>query len=55
MRWRAPRPTQKEIRPLNKDQAMQLLKAAREHRFEALLTMAVATGMRRGELLGLRW
>lgn len=50
-----PRPTQKEIRPLNKEQAMQLLKAAREHRFEALLTMAVATGMRRGELLGLRW
>ena len=48
-----PRPSQHEIRPLNKDQAMQLLNAAREHRFEALLT--VATGMRRGELLSLRW
>ncbi len=50
-----PRPCQHEIRPLNKDQAMQLLKAAREHRLEALLTLAVATGMRRGELLSLRW
>jgi integrase len=32
-----------------------LLRAALEHKLEALLTVAVAAGMRRGELLGLHW
>jgi len=32
-----------------------LLLAARGERFEALYVLAVSTGMRKGELLGLRW
>ena len=50
-----PRPVQHEIQPLTKEQAQRLLQAARAHRLEALLIMALATGMRRGELLSLRW
>ncbi len=44
-----------EIQLLTKEQAQQLLRTARGHRLEALFTVALATGMRRGELLGLRW
>ena len=33
----------------------QLLEAARGDKFEALYVLAVTTGMRRGELLGLKW
>jgi integrase len=44
-----------EIQPLTKEQAQRLLQVARGHRLEALLTLALATGMRRGEMLGLRW
>src|SRR5207248_2815667 len=50
-----PRPERHEISPLTKEQAVQLLQAARHHRLEALLTLTVATGMRRGELLALCW
>jgi integrase len=32
-----------------------LLETARGHRLEALLTLALTTGMRRGEMLALRW
>lgn len=32
-----------------------MLKAAHDHKLEALLTVALTTGMRRGELLGLHW
>lgn len=51
----APRPTKKEIRPLTPDQARILLDAARGDRFEALYVVAITAGLRRGELLGLRW
>ncbi|HHX40694.1 MAG TPA: site-specific integrase [Armatimonadetes bacterium] len=34
---------------------MQLINAARGDRFEALYTLALLTGMREGELLGLAW
>ena len=44
-----------EIQPLTVEQAHQLLAAARGHRLEALFTLALATGMRRGELLALKW
>jgi integrase len=44
-----------EIQPLTKEQAQKLLQVARGHRLEALLPLALATGMRRGEMLGLRW
>ncbi|GAC1656448.1 MAG: site-specific integrase [Ktedonobacteraceae bacterium] len=50
-----PRLARNEIKPLNREQARQLLDAAHEHRMEALLTVALATGMRRGEILGLHW
>ncbi|HEX9134727.1 MAG TPA: site-specific integrase, partial [Ktedonobacteraceae bacterium] len=50
-----PHPVKHEIHPLTKEQALQLLEAAQGDRFEALLTLVVATGMRRGELLALRW
>jgi integrase len=44
-----------EIQPLTDEQAHKLLEAAQGHRLEALLVLALTTGMRRGELLGLRW
>jgi integrase len=50
-----PVPKRHEIQPLTLEQAQRLLQAAREHKLETLLTLALATGMRRGELLGLRW
>ncbi len=50
-----PRIVSREVTPLTLEQAQALLKSVREHRLEVLLTMAVVTGMRRGELLALRW
>ncbi len=52
---KAPTPTPKEMRPLSADEARRLLEAARGDRLEALYVLAVHTGMRRGELLGLKW
>ena len=50
-----PRIVSREVIPLTLEQAHMLLSSVREHRLEVLLTMAVVTGMRRGELLALRW
>lgn len=50
-----PRIVSREAVPLTLEQAHILLESVREHRLEALLTMAVVTGMRRGELLALLW
>jgi integrase len=50
-----PAATRHEIETLSKEQAQRLLEAAKGHRLEALLTVALATGMRKGELLALRW
>jgi integrase len=52
---KAPRPKKKEIRPLSSEQARAFLEAARGDRFEALYVLAVHCGLRKGELLGLRW
>jgi len=41
--------------PLYAREAPQLLEAARGDRLKALFGLAVHTGMRRGELLGLKW
>lgn len=49
-----PRPKDKEINPLNKNDAVRLLAAAQDDPWEALYRMAVMTGMREGELLGLK-
>jgi integrase len=50
-----PRLVKQEIQPLTADQARRLVEAARGHRIEAVLVLAITTGLRRGELLALRW
>jgi integrase len=50
-----PKPRAEEMKPLDRDQAKRFLDAARGHRHEALFVLAISTGMRVGELLGLRW
>ena len=44
-----------EIKALSSEQARALLAAARGERNEALYVVAVHTGLRQGELLGLKW
>ena len=50
-----PRPERKERSTLNLDQARFFLESARDDKWEALYVLAIQTGMRRGELFGLRW
>jgi integrase len=50
-----PRPVRKEIKPLSREQARRLLEAARGDALYAFYVLAVTTGMRNGELLGLQW
>jgi integrase len=52
---KAPRPAPEEMRPLSEQQARVFLEAAAGSDFEALYVLAITTGLRRGELLGLRW
>ncbi len=49
---RAPRPT---MQVLTADQVARLFDAAANDRFHALYVLAVTTGLRQGELLGLEW
>jgi integrase len=50
-----PRSEPHQVQPLTPEQAQLLLQKVREHHLEAVLTLALATGMRKGEMLGLRW
>jgi integrase len=50
-----PRVCTPEMQPLSPAQARTLLAAAESTRLEALYVLAVTTGMRQGELLGLGW
>jgi integrase len=50
-----PKFRRKEMKTLNGSQVQDLLQAVRGSRFEALYLLAVSTGMREGELLGLKW
>jgi len=50
-----PRKVKPEIAPLSLEQAQRFKQHIRGHRLEVLIMMAVVTGMRRGELLSLRW
>jgi integrase len=50
-----PRMRHHEMTTLSEEQAATLLSAAEGDRFEALYVLALATGMRLGELLALRW
>jgi integrase len=52
---KAPQPEKKEIKPLCPKQARTLLEEVKGDRLEALYVLAVSTGMRQGELLGLKW
>ena len=48
-----PRP--RRFEPLTTSEARQLLATAQGHRLHALFDLALRTGLRKGELLGLRW
>jgi integrase len=50
-----PRVERKEIQALAPDEATKLLAAAAGTRLHAPVFLALATGLRRGEVLGLRW
>ena len=50
-----PRMEQKEIRPLDDEQAAALLQAVKGGRLELLVSVALFTGCRLSELLGLTW
>lgn len=50
-----PRVHRAEITVLSPDEVRTLIAATRGDRWEALITVALATGMRQGELLGLKW
>jgi len=50
-----PRVERKELQPLDEIQMAAFLKAIKGHRFETLYTVTLFTGMREGEVLGLRW
>jgi integrase len=45
----------KEISPLSKEQVKALLAAAEHTKLYALYVLAITTGIRQGELLGLKW
>lgn len=50
-----PKVTTKPVAPLTPAMAQDLLTAIRGHRLEALFVLALATGLRQGEMLGLQW
>ena len=50
-----PQVRREEMRPLVPEQVKVLLQATRDERLEALYVLAVTTGLRQGELLGLKW
>ena len=50
-----PQVRREEIHPLTPEQVNKLLEATRGERLEALYVLAIHTGLRQGELLGLKW
>lgn len=50
-----PRPQHKEMRALGEEETIRLLEAARNSRLYSPAFVAVTTGLRRGELLALKW
>ena len=50
-----PKVIQTEMKVLNDNQVRQFLIAAKGDRYEALFHLAITTGLRQGELLGLKW
>lgn len=45
----------KELAPLDEEQSKAFLRAIKGHRFEALFTVTLFTGLREGEAMGLMW
>lgn len=52
---RLPRVQRKDVHVLSPDEAKALLKAVAGHRLEPMILVAMATGLRQGELRGLTW
>lgn len=52
---RPPRPEKREMQVLDPEGVQRLLEAARHRRLYVAILLAVTTGMRRGEILALRW
>jgi integrase len=50
-----PRIERPELNPLDDDQIAAFLQAIKGHRFETLFAVTLFTGMREGEVLGLKW
>ena len=50
-----PRVNQAEIHPLDTPDLMKLMESMKGHEYEALILVALFTGMRSGEILGLTW
>ena len=44
-----------EMKVLTEEHAQSLLSAADSHRIEAIIVLALTTGMRQGEILALKW
>ncbi|MEU4653856.1 site-specific integrase [Streptomyces sp. NPDC023723] len=52
---KAPKTGEHEVEPYNVQEVQRLLKAADQHRNSARWAVALALGLRQGEVLGLRW
>ncbi len=50
-----PSETSHKVVPLTPEQAQHLIAVVKGHKLEALITLALTTGMRLGELTGLQW
>lgn len=50
-----PRVIRKDLKPLDEEQISAFLKEIQGHKYEDLFTVALFTGMREGEVLGLLW
>ncbi len=50
-----PRKERRELKPFDEEQSKAFLKTIEGHRFQALFTVTLFTGMREGEALGLMW
>ncbi len=50
-----PKPNKEEITPLTQEQSKSLLDYAKDDKHYALYVLAITTGMRQGELIGLQW
>ncbi len=51
----SPRPQKTDMQTLDATQVRQLIRSTSDHRLGALVMLAAVTGIRQGELLGLRW